>query len=200
MNCPVMRPPGGHQEAAGLRLVITLLLFFTLAPAAGTAKPMPSHIIVARSIAIGFFIVSLAILYASADHPPPPGFLLLVVLDLLVAGLVYWHVTSYLHWATNQRPGRWLRAAADGLVSGLTVATLLLLVHPNGEPGVRPDAIDQAILLAVLATVGLLASLLARSHHPGEAAIRRNLAAVTEQPYNSIRNYLILTPYPRGDG
>ena len=43
-----------------------------------------------------FFLFWLVVLYAGADHPPPPGFVALVLLDLAVAALVYWRVPVYL--------------------------------------------------------------------------------------------------------
>jgi len=39
-------------------------------------------------LAIGFFLVWLAILLAGADYPPPVGFVWIIVLDLVAAGLV----------------------------------------------------------------------------------------------------------------
>ena len=47
-------------------------------------------------IAAGFFVVWVGILYAGADHPPPLGFIRLVLLCLLAAGIVYLRVPTYL--------------------------------------------------------------------------------------------------------
>jgi len=38
-------------------------------------------------LALAFFTIWLFILWAGADHPPPPGFVRVVLLDAVAAGL-----------------------------------------------------------------------------------------------------------------
>ena len=39
--------------------------------------------------AVIFFLFRLTVLYPGADHPPPPGFIAVMLIDLVAAGLVY---------------------------------------------------------------------------------------------------------------
>ena len=122
-------------------------------------------------LALGFFIFWLAVLYAGADHPPPPGFLLLVLFDLLAAAGVYWRLPTYAAWAQTQRPHRLQRVLADGTFAGLALALLTLLLPLGGEPTAPPPAWpEHAIWFIVLAGVGgantlILYALCALSHH-----------------------------------
>jgi len=109
-----------------------------------------------------FFVSWLAILYAGADHPPPVGFLWVVLLDLVCAGFVYLRVPTYVAWSAARSSGRWLRAFFDGLVAGLVIALVTMVLNPNGEPSVQPTWIDRTIWLGVLATVGAANSMFLR--------------------------------------
>jgi hypothetical protein len=40
----------------------------------------------------------LGILYAGADHPPPPGFIVVLIIDLLSSLVVYFRIGNYLKW------------------------------------------------------------------------------------------------------
>ena len=113
----------------------------------------------ARGIAISFFIVCLAILYAGADHPPPPGFILLVLLALFAAWLVARRVPVYRNWGAEKRRWRRLRTAADSAMIGLAFALLTRLINPVGEPSVQPSSSDTLTWFAVLTCVGATASL-----------------------------------------
>lgn len=73
----------------------------------------------APAIAAAFFVLCLVILLAGADHPPPPGFLWIVLLDLVAAGLVYWRVPTYAGWHADRQPGRLIRVLRDGAAAGL---------------------------------------------------------------------------------
>ena len=57
-----------------------------LPPRYGGATP-DGHRRRARALALaaGHFLLWLGVLYAGADHPPPPGFLWLVALDLVAS-------------------------------------------------------------------------------------------------------------------
>ncbi|MEA3336704.1 MAG: hypothetical protein U9R25_12390 [Chloroflexota bacterium] len=105
-------------------------------------------------IAAGFFIVWVGILYAGADHPPPFGFLWLVLLCLLAAGIVYLRVPTYANWSATGRRFRLLRVFLDGIVAGLLFALVPLLFNRGGEPDAQPTWVDHMIWFAVLAGVG----------------------------------------------
>ena len=110
-------------------------------------------------IALIFFFGWLGILLAGADFPPPPGFVLIVLIDLLAAIVVYWRVPTYVEWSMTRRPYRLLQALGEGLVAGLLVALVVLLTPWSGEPSVQPGLTDNLILFAVLGSVGACNSL-----------------------------------------
>jgi hypothetical protein len=117
------------------------------------------HRRVAQLNAAIFFLVWLAILYAGADHPPPPGFVVVVLLDLIAAGLVYWRVPLYLAWIASRRRNALLFVVLDGLVAGLTFAALPLTARwwlGGGEPTVAPTVADSLIWLTVVGGLGML--------------------------------------------
>jgi Kef-type K+ transport system membrane component KefB len=105
-------------------------------------------------IAVGFFIFWSGVLYAGADHPPPLGFIWLVLLCLLAAGIVYLRVPTYANWSATGRRFRLLRVFVDGIVAGLLIALIPLLFDGGGEPDVQPTWVDHMIWFAVLAVVG----------------------------------------------
>ena len=112
--------------------------------------------------AVLFFVFWLAVLYAGADHPPPPGFILVVLLDLIAASLVFWRVPYYLDWMQTRQRRRLLWVARDGLIAGLAIALLAVLasvLFGGGELGVTPSIGDAGIWFAVLAGVGVANSL-----------------------------------------
>jgi hypothetical protein len=124
----------------------------------------------AAAIALAFFFGWLAVLYAGADHPPPPGFLALVLLDLAAAFVVYLRVPVYARWSRARRPKRWLRALFEGVVAGLLVAGLALVLPFGGEPSLQPAAPATLIWFVVVAAVG-----------GGNAALIFALSAATAQ-------------------
>jgi hypothetical protein len=101
-----------------------------------------------------FFSGWFVILYAGADHPPPPGFLVLVLIDGAAAFVVYRRVAVYAAWSQACRPQRWLWAAIDGIVAGLVIAGMTLLLPFGGEPSIRRSAPAVATWFGVLASVG----------------------------------------------
>lgn len=105
-------------------------------------------------LATGFFLVWLGVLYAGADHPPPAGFIWVILLDLIAATLVYVRVPTYRDWARTRMPFRVLRALRDGAGVGLIFATLALLVPGSGEPGIHPTFGDRVLWFLMLALVG----------------------------------------------
>ena len=106
------------------------------------------------SLATGFFVFWLGVLYAGADHPPPTGFLWAILLDLLAAALVYIRVPTYLNWARSRTPLRVLRALRDGAGVGLIFAAVALLLPGTGQPGIHPTVVDRILWFLVLAAVG----------------------------------------------
>lgn len=109
--------------------------------------------------AVLFFLFWLAVLYAGADHPPPPGFVFVVLLDLAAAGLVYWRVPVYLAWIANRRGNALLYVVRDGLIAGLTFAALPAASRwwlGGGEPTVAPTVAGTLIWFAVVSGVGAL--------------------------------------------
>lgn len=105
-------------------------------------------------IAAGFFVVWIGILYAGADHPPPVGFLWLVLLCLLAAGVVYLRMPTYANWSATRHRFRLIRVFLDGIVAGLIFALIPLVFNGGGEPGIQPTWADRMIWFAVLAGVG----------------------------------------------
>lgn len=105
---------------------------------------------VAVAMAVVFFSGWLAVLYAGADHPPPPGFLALVLLDLAAAFVVYLRVPVYARWSRAQRPKRWLWALLEGVAAGLLVAGLALVLPFGGEPSIQRSAAAIAVWFVVL--------------------------------------------------
>ena len=108
--------------------------------------------------AVLFFVFWLAVLYAGADHPPPRGFILVVLLDLIAASLVFWRVPHYLDWMQTRQRRRLLWVVRDGLIAGLVIALLAVLASAligGGEPTVTPSISSAAIWVAVLAGVGV---------------------------------------------
>lgn len=111
---------------------------------------------IALSIAAAFFFGWLGILLAGADFPPPPGFVLIVLIDLLAAIVVYWRVPTYLDWSRTRRTYRLLQALGEGFAAGLLVALVAMLSPSSGEPSVQPRWVDRLIWFAVLGSVGAL--------------------------------------------
>ncbi|MCP4213252.1 MAG: hypothetical protein GY765_01290, partial [bacterium] len=95
-------------------------------------------------LAFGFFIVWLGILLAGADHPPPMGFLWIILLDFVAAWLVYVHVPTYVNWLATNKKNRLLRVLLDGVSVGFVFAAFVIILNPKGgEPGVgSPTWID----------------------------------------------------------
>ncbi len=110
-------------------------------------------------LALAFFFGWLFVLLAGADHPPPTGFLLVVVLDAIAGACVYYRVPHYLEWQSVRRPGRLRRVVGDGVLIGLVFASVPVLFG-SGEPSVTPGPIDMVIWFAVLAAIGVMNTML----------------------------------------
>lgn len=111
----------------------------------------------ALRIAGGFFLLWLGILYLGADHPPPPRFVWVVLLDLPAALLVFWRVPTYRYWQVVGRPRGMLRVLRDGAVTGLAFGTFALLVafaSPGGRPAPGWGAV--IVWLVVLTLMGAM--------------------------------------------
>lgn len=107
-----------------------------------------------RLIAIAFFSIWIGILYLGADHPPPVGFLWLVLFCFIAATAIYVRVPVFADWSTNRRQYRFLRVFVEGCIAGFAIALVTLLFNGNGEPGIQPTWIDRVIWFLILAFVG----------------------------------------------
>lgn len=116
--------------------------------------------IITRMVAVGFFVVWLGILFAGADHPPPLGFWLVVLLDLVAAWLVYLRLPTYVAWSIARKKNRLFRVLLDGLTTGLALALILQLIPGGGEPSVTPTLGSRLIWFAVVGGVGATNTLL----------------------------------------
>ena len=107
------------------------------------------------AIAIGFFVIWLAILYAGADHPPPPGFILIIFFDLVCSVLVYFRVNTYVNWIKAHKKKRFRQALLDGLSVGLVIAFITMLFPKQPEPGFpSPGLLENIIWFLVMGTMG----------------------------------------------
>ena len=109
----------------------------------------------ALALAAGHFLLWLGVLYAGADHPPPPGFLWLVALDLVASLGVYLRAPAYAAWQEARRPRRIVAAVGEGAAVGLAFAAVTLLLAAC-RPGSEVVLDWTAVLIwhAVLALVG----------------------------------------------
>ena len=105
-------------------------------------------------MALAFFFGWLVVLYAGADHPPPPGFLALVLLDLGAAWVVYLRVPVYARWSRALRPGRWLLALLEGTGAGLIAASLTFVLPFAAEPSMQRSAPATVIWFATVTSLG----------------------------------------------
>jgi membrane protease YdiL (CAAX protease family) len=107
-------------------------------------------------IAIAFFVIWLAILYAGADHPPPWGFLWLLPLVGAGAVAVYLRIPAYAAWSRSRQPFRLFRVGLEGVAAGSTVGVITLLLPFKGEPSIpSPQITDILIWMVVLMTLGI---------------------------------------------
>ncbi len=113
---------------------------------------MTVHQQTARRVAGIFFGTWLLLALAIADFPPPPGFVILVLILLACALLVYRRVPVYLRWRAEGAKGRLLRVTRDGLLGGGAIA-LLSLLSP-GEPSIQPALSDRLIGIGILIGLG----------------------------------------------
>jgi hypothetical protein len=105
-----------------------------------------------------FFGIWLLLALAIADFPPPPGFLVLVLILLACTLLVYLRVPVYLRWRAQGARWRILRVARDGLLGG--AIALLSLLSPGG-PSIQPGLSDRLIGIGVLICLGVVNALAA---------------------------------------
>lgn len=114
-----------------------------------------------KSIASGaagsFFILWLAVLLAGADFPPPIGFIWIISLDAIAAGLVYYRVPTYINWMDTGKRGRWLCALLDGAAAGIIFALVTTLSNRTGEPSVPPPNVTEYLIwFTILGIVGAI--------------------------------------------
>ena len=109
---------------------------------------------IAFVVASGFFFIWFGILYAGADHPPPPGFIWIIILDLVCSLVVYFRVSTYIDWSTTRKKYRLFHALLDGLSAGIVVAIISILIPSEREPHVPLVLIDYLLWFAALGAVG----------------------------------------------
>jgi len=109
---------------------------------------MTVHRKIARRAAGILFGTWLLFALAIADFPPPPGFVIVLLVLLACALLVYLRVPVYLRWQAEGAKGRILRVARDGLLGGGAIAMLSLL--NTGEPSVQPGLTNRLIGISVV--------------------------------------------------
>ena len=110
---------------------------------------------VARILFAAWLLLALAI----ADFPPPPGFVILVLILLICAMLVYLRVPVYLGWRAEDARGRILRVARDGLLGGAAIGFLSVL--SPGEPSIQPQLSDRLFGIGILICLGVVNALAA---------------------------------------
>jgi len=120
---------------------------------------MTAHQKTAIRVAGIFFGIWLLLALAIADFPPPPGFVILVLILLACALLVYLRVPVYLRWRAEGARGRILSVARDGLLGGVAIGLLSLL--SRGEPSIQPELSDRLIGIGVLICLGVVNALAA---------------------------------------
>ena len=91
--------------------------------------------------ALAFFLIYSLFLYAIADHPPPRGFIWVIVAGVVLAGLIYYRVPTYVEWSLQRKKNRRLRVMLDGLCVGIVIAVISILFS-QGEPGVTPTVLS----------------------------------------------------------
>ena len=117
------------------------------------------HKLAALLNAVVFFLCWLVVLYAGADHPPPPGFVTVVLLDLAAAALVYWRVPVYWTWTTARGSRALPLVVRDGLIAGLLFAAMALTgswLLGSGESTLSRSAPAAAVWFAVVGNVGVV--------------------------------------------
>ena len=111
-----------------------------------------------------FFCFWLLVLYAGADHPPPAGFLGLVLFIVLCALLVAWRVPAYVDWYLAHKQHALVRVLFEGLIAGLCAGLIAMLFSMSdgtfgGEPSVTPTGIAILTWFVTLGIIGLLNAL-----------------------------------------
>ena len=114
---------------------------------------MTVHQSIALRTAGVFFGTWLLLALAIADFPPPPGFVIVLLILFACALLVYLRVPVYLRWQAEGAMGRILRVVRDGLLGGGMIA--LLSLFSAGEPSIRPELSDRLIGIGVLFGLGI---------------------------------------------
>lgn len=120
-----------------------------------------THKKIALINAVLFFCFWLIILYAGADHPPPPGFIQVIFLDLGCAFVVYLRVPTYIHWIIERKKHRLFYILRDGVMAGfcagfIVVVASALRAFLGGESDFSSSVISIMIWFAVLGGVGVV--------------------------------------------
>ena len=81
---------------------------------------------------------------------------MVIIFDVLAAGLVYWRVPAYVNWFEARKRNRLFYVLRDGVAAGLAFALLTLLLPGIGESGNSTLPMDYLIWFIILGTVGLM--------------------------------------------
>jgi len=101
------------------------------------------------------------VLWAGADHPPPPRFLSVVLPVVLVGALlVSWRAAGYARWRSQRRTWRVGRVIGEGALAGLALGGILAALPGPREPGVPISWAAVSLWLAVMVAVGIVNALL----------------------------------------
>lgn len=113
-------------------------------------RPTPRDWLIAG--AVGGFVVVLGLL--GADKPPPPGFVVVVLMALSLVGLIAYVLPRWR--AVKAVPEcRSIRGhAAQGALVGVAYWLIAVALPISGEPGITPSVIDYVVAAAVAASLG----------------------------------------------
>lgn len=101
------------------------------------------------------------VLWAGADHPPPPRFVSVLPAVLVGALLVYWRAADYARWRSQRRTWRVGQVIGEGALAGLALGAILAALPGPREPGVHRSWAAVLLWLAVMVAVGIVNALLA---------------------------------------
>lgn len=126
---------------------------------ASSKRPTPRDWLIAGTT--GLFLVTVA--YLGADKPPPPGFLVVVLMAVALTGLVAFALPRWRATKALPQCGKARSPALQGAVVGLALWAVALLLPFSGEPTITPGVLDYAIGAALAASLGAAgAAILAR--------------------------------------
>jgi hypothetical protein len=126
---------------------------------APSKRPTPRDWVIAATT--GLLLIGVAFL--GADKPPPPGFVVVVLMAGVLAGLVAFALPRWRATKALPQCGKLRSPAVQGAVVGLAMWGIALLLPFSSEPTITLGLIDYAIGAAMAASFGAAgAAILAR--------------------------------------